>query len=83
MVYKRDLISHKRKSCHSGQNWEKDWAERFRRQSEEKRKTPKTLESVHRYLETLVVADKKFLNFHKNTDQEKYIMTVMNMVSIL
>ncbi|CAD7087041.1 unnamed protein product [Hermetia illucens] len=35
----------------------------------------------HRYLEVLVVADKMFLDFHKDKDHENYILAVMNMVS--
>lgn len=38
------------------------------------------MESVHRYLETLIVCDKKFLEYHKNTDYESYVLTIMNMV---
>lgn len=34
----------------------------------------------HRYLEVLVVADKMFLDFHKDKDHENYILAVMNMV---
>lgn len=37
--------------------------------------------SEHRYLETMVVADKKFIEYHKKRDMETYILTVMNMVS--
>ena len=28
----------------------------------------------------MVVCDKKFLEFHKNIDQETYVLTIMNMV---
>lgn len=40
-------------------------------------------ESKHRYLETLVVVDKKFLDYHKDRDHETYIMTIMNMASYI
>lgn len=38
------------------------------------------LESAHRYLEICVVADKAFITYHKGTDYETYILTIMNMV---
>jgi hypothetical protein len=67
--------------CGTSSNWEEAWKRRFvreyRRGAEpEKRGT----ESLHRYLETLIVCDKKFLDYHKNIDQETYVLTIMNMV---
>jgi thrombospondin motif-containing protein 7/thrombospondin motif-containing protein 12 len=41
----------------------------------------RTTSSEHRYLEVLAVADKRFLEYHNNTDVETYILTVMNMAS--
>jgi hypothetical protein len=38
-------------------------------------------ESINRFVEVLVVADKKFIDYHKDKDYENYIMTVMNMVA--
>lgn len=82
--------------CGTTGNWEEAWRERFRdkftrawdssdsksdecvRDSIDRR----GLTSVHRYLETLVVADKKFMEYHKNSDYETYILTIMNMVSL-
>ncbi|XP_068910126.1 A disintegrin and metalloproteinase with thrombospondin motifs 7-like isoform X3 [Tenebrio molitor] len=68
--------------CGTSSNWEEAWKRRFvreyRRGAEpEKRGT----ESLHRYLETLIVCDKKFLDYHKNIDQETYVLTIMNMVA--
>lgn len=37
--------------------------------------------SIHRYIELGVIADKKFLDYHKGTNYEQYLLTVMNMVS--
>ena len=37
--------------------------------------------SIHRYIEIGLVIDRRFLDYYKNTDYEKYILTVMNMVS--
>lgn len=37
--------------------------------------------SVHRYIEAAIIADKKFLDFHKGTDYQQYLLTVLNMVS--
>ena len=49
------------------------------KQTKRKRRSS-SYESVHRYLEVLVVADKMFLDFHKDKDYENYILTTMNMV---
>jgi len=37
--------------------------------------------SIHRYIEIGLIADRRFLDFHNNTDYEQYLLTVMNMVS--
>ncbi|XP_043277763.1 A disintegrin and metalloproteinase with thrombospondin motifs 7-like [Venturia canescens] len=37
--------------------------------------------SIHRYIEAAVICDRRFLDYHKQTDYEKYVMTIMNMVS--
>lgn len=34
-----------------------------------------------RHVETLLVADKSMVNFHKDTDIEAYLLTIMNMVN--
>jgi len=39
------------------------------------------LYSIHRYVEIGVVADRRFLDFHNNTDYEQYLLTIMNMVA--
>lgn len=75
----------KERRCGTFKNWEDSWRERFRYEFAIRNgtKLKRGLVSTHRYLETLVVADKKFLEHHKNTDYESYILTIMNMVSIL
>ncbi|KAF5307128.1 hypothetical protein FQR65_LT07112 [Abscondita terminalis] len=69
-------------NCGTSSNWQEAWKNRF---FDEYTKNPvysrSTLVSVPRHLETLVVADKKFLEHHKNTDYDSYVMTIMNMVS--
>lgn len=37
--------------------------------------------SIHRYIEIGLIADRRFLDFHNNTDYEQYLLTIMNMVS--
>lgn len=37
--------------------------------------------SIHRYMEIGLIADRRFLDFHNNTDYEQYLLTIMNMVS--
>ena len=39
-------------------------------------------ESIHRYVEIVVVCDKKFIEYHNAKDVELYVMTIMNMVSL-
>lgn len=33
-----------------------------------------------RYIETMVVCDKRFLEYHRDLNRERYILTVLNMV---
>lgn len=74
------------KTTYCGTNdekWENIWKKRFKDQilmENQHNISKRGLTSVHRYLETLVVCDKKFLDHHKNTDYEQYVLTVMNMV---
>lgn len=90
VVYQKSIKIPKPKdqTCYTGKNWEQDWESRLREEyrkyhdnSTKRKPKSSNLQSIHRYLETLIVADQKFLQFHKNTDHEKYIMTIMNMVS--
>ena len=41
----------------------------------------KRSEVKQRFIEILVVADKTFIDYHRNDDPERYIMTIMNIVS--
>lgn len=73
-----------RRSCGTSDNWEEIWKDRFREQllkGKDKNLKPRGTTSEHRFLEVMVVADKKFMNYHKNRDLETYILTLMNMVS--
>lgn len=90
IVYeKSQKSSDKKKSCGTSKDWEEAWKSRYRREEEILLKTKansskvktRGLDSIHRYLETLVVADKKFMEHHRNTDYEMYILTIMNMAS--
>lgn len=38
-------------------------------------------ESIPRFIEVMIVADKKFIEHHKDLDLEEYILTIMNMVN--
>ncbi|XP_008201012.2 A disintegrin and metalloproteinase with thrombospondin motifs 7 isoform X1 [Tribolium castaneum] len=67
--------------CGTSTNWEDAWRKRFFEKYSRGEFEKRSTESVHRYLETMVVCDKKFLEFHKNIDQETYVLTVMNMVA--
>ncbi|XP_049792512.1 A disintegrin and metalloproteinase with thrombospondin motifs 7-like [Schistocerca nitens] len=95
VVSRRQLDAHQlrpRRTCatsgqeHFSQNdWRAAWAERLRWQSQQEgwsgRNASARSVSQPRYLETLVVADKKFLDYHKGSDLENYILTIMNMVA--
>lgn len=37
--------------------------------------------SIYRYIEIGLIADRRFLDFHNNTDYEQYLLTIMNMMS--
>lgn len=72
----------KRKNCDTTENWLEGWDRAFHNYFLNKPFVEKkSLISKHHFLETLIVADKKFLDYHKDTDYETYILTIMNMVS--
>lgn len=73
-------------------NWELAWAEQLAKRQMQlmennslgaKRDTAISTgtHSIHRYIEIGLIADRRFLDFHNNTDYEQYLLTVMNMVS--
>ncbi|XP_069698808.1 A disintegrin and metalloproteinase with thrombospondin motifs 12-like [Periplaneta americana] len=93
VVYKRSAVMRGERNCAS-QSWKDGWRDRLemeyrrRRVAEIYAKENGLAEqdirrtfSKHRYQEILVVADKRFLQFHNNTDYEMYILTIMNMAS--
>ncbi|XP_015115568.1 A disintegrin and metalloproteinase with thrombospondin motifs 12-like [Diachasma alloeum] len=81
--------------CGTGDDWESAWAEQLTKRQQrlietgnsrslkraDDKKTSSGTHSIHRFIEIGVVADKKFLDFYKGTDYEKYLLTIMNMVS--
>lgn len=87
IVYERDAKS-KRKGtdamCGSKKHsWEQDWKNALMRKYTETKHfvSKRGLSSVQRYLELLVVCDKKFIKYHKFHDIETYVLTIINMVS--
>lgn len=75
------------KTCGTTSKWQAAWKERFRKRYMGTDEIPvnvgtRGMQSRHRYLETLIVCDKQFLEYHKNTDYETYVLTIMNMVSL-
>ncbi|XP_044021259.1 A disintegrin and metalloproteinase with thrombospondin motifs 6-like [Aphidius gifuensis] len=90
---KEDLKSR----CGTGDNWESAWAEQLAERErrlientdlttlkrEDDAKISSFTHSIHRFIEIGLVADKKFLDYHKNNDYEKYLLTIMNIVSDL
>lgn len=77
-------------------NWNEGWAKAFQNLYEGKLSTQyangdsttynisddmkREVNDAHKFLEVLVVADKKFLDYHRDKDYENYILTIMNMV---
>ncbi|CAH0553700.1 unnamed protein product [Brassicogethes aeneus] len=82
VVYKKSTKHSDSPTCGT-KNWEESWKQRFREKyaAEGFNQTKRGLKSEHRYLETAVVLDKKFIEHHKKIDYETYVMTLMNMVS--
>lgn len=76
VIHKIDSRSNKSCSSCGTKEWEKGWKRALSRHARSKIK-----ETKHRFMEVMVVVDKKFLDYHKNNDPERYILTVMNMVS--
>lgn len=74
------------RACGTSTNWEEAWKQRYMRMymegNEPHNVSTRGYDSVHRYLEILLVCDKKFITFHKNSDIENYVLTIMNMVSM-
>jgi hypothetical protein len=85
VVYKRSEAS--AGACGTG--WEDGWRERLRWEhrrvrgahTDMKADATLSINSKHWYLEVLVVADKRFLDYYNNTDAETYILTIMNMAT--
>lgn len=86
IVHNKGAPSYDSATCGTKVNWMDAWKERFwKRYTGQDDGGPHKIEtrgltSVHRYLETLVVCDKRFLEHHRNTDYETYVLTIMNMV---
>lgn len=76
-----EMQKYERRTCGTTEDWEEAWKDSFRDKMMKEGKVEKRgTASEHRYLEVMIVADKKFIDHHKNKDVELYIMTIMNMV---
>lgn len=72
-------------------NWESAWAEQLAKRQMQlmennslgarRNAAVSGTHSIHRYIEIGLIADRRFLDFHNNTDYEKYLFTIMNMVA--
>lgn len=76
VIHKIDSRSVKSQSCGTTE-WKKGWQRALNRSVRSK----ETETNKHRFMEVMVVADKKFLDYNRNNDPERYILTIMNMVS--
>ncbi|XP_034196359.2 A disintegrin and metalloproteinase with thrombospondin motifs 7 isoform X1 [Osmia lignaria lignaria] len=81
-----------KRHCTVGDDWEAAWAEQLAKRQKRlmednsigtKRENQVSFgtHSIHRYIEIGLVADRRFLDFHNNSDYEQYLLTIMNMVS--
>ncbi|XP_032687133.1 A disintegrin and metalloproteinase with thrombospondin motifs 7-like [Odontomachus brunneus] len=81
-----------KRHCGTSDNWESAWAEQLAKRQmrlmennsvDTKRDATVSAgtHSIHRYIEIGLIADRRFLDFHNNTDYEQYLLTIMNMVS--
>ncbi|XP_053976514.1 A disintegrin and metalloproteinase with thrombospondin motifs 7-like [Hylaeus volcanicus] len=82
-----------KRHCGTSDNWEAAWAEQLAKRQKrlmednsvasKRESAPVTsgTHSIHRYIEIGLVADRRFLDFHNNTNYEQYLLTIMNMVS--
>ncbi|XP_044750443.1 A disintegrin and metalloproteinase with thrombospondin motifs 12-like [Coccinella septempunctata] len=86
MIYKRDIqnpYEHDDR-CGLSRNWETEWKKTLKNKYAKDHSlsiSKRGLASVQRYMELLIVVDKKFIKFHKFHDIETYILTIMNMVA--
>ncbi|XP_050455485.1 A disintegrin and metalloproteinase with thrombospondin motifs 7-like [Cataglyphis hispanica] len=78
--------------CGTSDNWESAWAEQLAKRqmrliennslgAKRDIAISSATHSIHRYIEMGLIADRRFLDFHNNTDYEQYLLTIMNMVS--
>lgn len=56
--------------------------ERWEQKQQKKRRIKQRSISKEKWVETLVVADTKMVEYHGSENIEKYVLTVMNMVSL-
>lgn len=83
MVYKRNVDYPSDDFCGTTKDWETEWKCRLKENYLKNRGfvSKRGMESKRRFLEVLVVCDKRFIQFHKGITIQTYVMTVMNMVS--
>ncbi|KAI4479568.1 hypothetical protein M0804_010965 [Polistes exclamans] len=76
--------------CGTKDDWESSWAEQLTKLQHRidknntlgsKREVSSGTHSIHRFIEIGLIADRRFLDFHNNTNYEQYLLTIMNMVS--
>ncbi|KAK0077615.1 hypothetical protein PV326_009942, partial [Microctonus aethiopoides] len=84
-----------KKTCGTDDDWETAWAEQLAKRErrliengnlitlkrESEGNVSSATHSIHRYMELALIADKKFLEFWKGSDTERYLLTLMNMVA--
>lgn len=80
VIYKNNDHQQENRFCATN-DWSNGWKESLKFFHSNQRLNREITKTGQRYLEILVVVDKKFLDFHKKDDHENYILTVMNMVS--
>ncbi|KAL3280841.1 hypothetical protein HHI36_004070 [Cryptolaemus montrouzieri] len=86
VIYKRDIknLYEQDERCGLSRKWENDWKKILHDKYTKDHTltiSKRGLSSVQRYLELLIVCDKKFIKYHKFHDVETYVLTIMNMVA--
>ncbi|XP_021941801.1 A disintegrin and metalloproteinase with thrombospondin motifs 7-like isoform X1 [Zootermopsis nevadensis] len=97
LVYKRSASHDRKGKCGTRNDWETAWANRLKNEYKQKKDNARkrsvwddtrmdfnrkrSVDDDTKYIEVMLVADKKFLEVRKDIDYEQYLLTATNMAS--
>ncbi|KDR11853.1 A disintegrin and metalloproteinase with thrombospondin motifs 7 [Zootermopsis nevadensis] len=97
LVYKRSASHDRKGKCGTRNDWETAWANRLKNEYNQKKDNARkrsvsddtrmgfnrkrSAEDQTKFIEVMLVADKKFLEVRKDIDYEQYLLTTVNMAS--